>query len=566
MGGRKRNKRNKVRRAKALADPKSDLNIPADFGSSFPPRLTLSSKKSKGNRLQKSMLLQMPHEIFRAIIFRIPIGSKSLQRVSLTGKSILSPLYSLENVAFAKSHILYQAKQFRYIGKFLRNENVAKNWCHLPLNYKTAAYEILFETKVFNRMPLDDTFHMWADWPLSADMAVVVIKRLCAGDGKTPPQIKPNHNCNRIIEWALRFGQSRVVEYLLSFNEVVENLNSAHEYMEKFERGKIKKALIETLFSNPIFDPSADENFLFLWAISNEYINLVRKFLADPRIDPTVYQNRALGTALKKQSLEIVEALLTHPAVDPSAICSYGFFFGYFAMPALELACSSRNVAIVKLLFAHPRINVTTDDWVFAVDSGMTAIIEIFLEKLDPVANDFFLLMEVAKTENIFFCKAVIRDSRVQEKMDQLAALLDRKLWRLLNDLCKPVWSKMTPVNEESYLQVRSILLAADNICPEFSDNMIYYVRIHYFESFSIVARTGFEWDIGLDGHNGVKVAVEEGLYDLLKLLISDNRVNVGANDNFALREANEKGNRRMVKLLLTKVDGTCIGRKNESK
>ena len=73
--------------------------------------------------------------------------------------------------------------------------------------------------------------------------------------------------------------------------------------------------LIKRLLADPNVDPAADDNFAIRWAAENGCTEIVKLLLADPRVDPVAENNKPIKWAANWKQIEVVKLLLADPRV-----------------------------------------------------------------------------------------------------------------------------------------------------------------------------------------------------------------------------------------------------------
>lgn len=129
-------------------------------------------------------------------------------------------------------------------------------------------------------------------------------------------------------------------------------------------------------------DPSIDNNKAFIWACSNNHIEIVKLLLIDIRVDPAVLNNKAIRYASSVGHNEIVKLLLANEKVDPTAINN----------EAIKSASRYNKLEVVKMLLSDERVNpcASNNEAIYdAIDKGLDDIMNLLLEskKMDLSIN-----------------------------------------------------------------------------------------------------------------------------------------------------------------------------------
>lgn len=183
------------------------------------------------------------------------------------------------------------------------------------------------------------------------------------------------------------------------------------------------RAVVELLLRDPRVDPSADDNFLLVWACENCDWNLLHCLLDDPRVDPSARSSKALQNAARSGRLPLVDRLLSDPRVCISVP----------ANGALVVAAENGHDAVVERLLADPRITPTYgvasaagedatsvrqalhDAMAAAALTGHLAVLDLLLAdaRVDPAANDNAAIKAALRSRQASVFFRLLDDPRV---------------------------------------------------------------------------------------------------------------------------------------------------------
>ena len=158
-----------------------------------------------------------------------------------------------------------------------------------------------------------------------------------------------------------------------------------------------KVEVLRLLREDTFIDWSANNNFIFKWAILNGAVKVVEELLT--RVDPSFGANTPIGLASEHGWVEIVEMLLADPSVDPSADDNY----------AIGLAAFNNRVEVVKLLLADDRVDPSADDnWAIrkAAELGHTEVVRLLMK--DQRVDCIKVLKLAAKNNDIELVKQLV--------------------------------------------------------------------------------------------------------------------------------------------------------------
>lgn len=100
---------------------------------------------------------------------------------------------------------------------------------------------------------------------------------------------------------------SVVLNWLLCFKIVDDKRQLANE-------------IIFSMFKNPKFDPSNDNNAAIRYSVYCEDMEAIKFLLNDDRVDPTVNSGELIRRVCQKGNMEILRLLLSHPRADLNVV------------------------------------------------------------------------------------------------------------------------------------------------------------------------------------------------------------------------------------------------------
>ncbi|KAI9341221.1 ankyrin repeat-containing domain protein [Obelidium mucronatum] len=345
----------------------------------------------------------LPTELIREILLKIPITGFNLRSIGLASKHVLAP-FVYTNISLSRDHILYSfaASTMTDFCTFTETVKEKGSWTILPLNYQAAFYgQVLAEPSTGQGWTLSEVKveNMWSRQ--GAPSMTKMVQRLFRDTEDFDPAV----SSNRILRWSINW---RALE------------------------------LTYLLLDDPRVDPSDIENTAVILAVSRGLTDLFKRLLKDKRVDPSDRQNLALRLACESDRTEMVKLLLEDPRVDPSPVYNnnYNMFVSMNPNYPLSAAVKYRNIEIVELLLNHPRVNpmdhngfytdyyfqefpdpTLPSDWplLTAIHLGFHEITRLFLEspRVDPSFLDNVALRLAVYKRNFQVVELLLRDPRV---------------------------------------------------------------------------------------------------------------------------------------------------------
>ena len=93
-------------------------------------------------------------------------------------------------------------------------------------------------------------------------------------------------------------------------------------FLEAVEQDNI--FLVKRLLRDSDVDPAAKNNYSIRWAAENGHTEIIKLLLADPRVDPAADNNYAIRIAAENGHAEVVKLLLADPRVKKHILASKG--------------------------------------------------------------------------------------------------------------------------------------------------------------------------------------------------------------------------------------------------
>jgi hypothetical protein len=140
-------------------------------------------------------------------------------------------------------------------------------------------------------------------------------------------------------------GRLADVQRMLESGEVPVNGKLSEALWLAAENGHVD--VVEYLFRQPLFDPSAYWNLAVRLAAGRGHLAVVERLLQDKRVDPSADDNYAVRLAAREGHLAVVERLLQDERVDPSADNN----------DAVRLAATINHLAVVDRLLEDDRVD-----------------------------------------------------------------------------------------------------------------------------------------------------------------------------------------------------------------
>lgn len=180
------------------------------------------------------------------------------------------------------------------------------------------------------------------------------------------------------IEEACKYGKKEVVELLMKDPRV--DINDYQIIYAAFEEDQ--KEIVELIINNDKFDPSKENNNIFIKACISGYTEIVKKLLRDPRVNPCDQNNKAIICASEQEN-GIFEILMDDSRIDPS--CEDGIVF--------ENVCAVGNQYMVGKLLEDSRV--------------------------DPSLNDNIGLYRAMKYNNVEVVNILLKDNRIKKALQE---------------------------------------------------------------------------------------------------------------------------------------------------
>jgi ankyrin repeat protein len=162
----------------------------------------------------------------------------------------------------------------------------------------------------------------------------------------------------------------------------------------------------------------SDTHTILQFACQFGFTGIVKVLLDDLDVDPSKNFHSAFITACKFGHDEIVSLLLHHPKICPSANENEGIAkaaaYGHYSVlclllndPIVDPSCLGRNTPLIRAMIGHhiQCVKLLLDD-----------------ERVDPSADDNFLLRELASIGEVDLIGIVLKDSRVRVEEHLISA------------------------------------------------------------------------------------------------------------------------------------------------
>ena len=340
---------------------------------------------------------------------------------------------------------------------------------------------------------------------------------------------------NWLLRWACFRGLSEAVEALLE-DKRFDPAWDDNEYVVLASCYGGPKT-VKLLISDPRVDPSANDNAAIREAARDGKLEAVRLLMEDPRVDPSALKNEAIHRASMAHDGDMVELLLQDPRVDPSSDENFAICEACDSSDPHDMCRTDKQVKTVLTLLNDPRVNPAAEDNtpVCNASTGLPEVLYLLLmdPRVDPAANDneaFFEARDHRRVENMVM---LAKDPRV----DPISSAIENGWTDLILDLLKEGYAN--PAANDN----RSIRYACRNgtSWEEAGNVMLDVVRL---------LLTDERVDPTAQNDYAIRKASEDGLLDVVRLLLEDGRANPAAENNAAVRIAQERGHNDIVELL----------------
>jgi ankyrin repeat protein len=371
------------------------------------------------------------------------------------------------------------------------------------------------------------------------------IVKLLLDDGR----VNPGADGNRSLQMACWHGYTEIVNLLLQHPSVDATSEENQPFITACSKGHWD--VVTLLLMDPSINPSVRDNEAFRLACRGGHVEVVKLLLDDDRIDPIANENEAFQLAAASGSLETVSILLKDPRVDPASNGNR----------AIELAASFGHCTVVQLLSRHPMVHIRdTATFSLAVQEEYPDIVHTLLNQFGDYLRDEEMencqaaFANACGNDNVSIVEELLEfgvDPTFQDNYSFMMACEHdsyRTARRLL--LLEPV-RKSLDVNSCAMraakycaLEVISLLLEDPRLTFGFTDGILLRIAITC-QSLDVMEKLMKHPKIELDkyGQSCFELACKFQSSKILKLLLSNENVNVAANCSrgvrFAIRRCN---------------------------
>ncbi|ORY48069.1 ankyrin [Rhizoclosmatium globosum] len=247
------------------------------------------------------------------------------------------------------------------------------------------------------------------------------------------------------------------------------------------------------------------------------------------KVDPSFNNNNAIRVCCNHGHLSLLERLLQDPRTDPSVLNN----------SPVRLAAQNGYLEIVQFLAKDPRVTLSDSDssaLALACEHGQEEVVEFLLQEgsSDPTAFDNANLIDSVRFGNWNIVELLIEDGRVNIESHEYLVVtnaVDERRQDIINLILTRYSSTTHPILE----LLQSVIELDTSRLQEFLENDHYDHTLH------------------IGGLAALLLAIEAGNIPIIKLLLSDSRVDPFTFDGEcrALTYACHSGKMDVVKTLL---------------
>lgn len=338
--------------------------------------------------------------------------------------------------------------------------------------------------------------------------------------------------------------------------------------------------IIKSLLYNDRFDPLTENNFLMATAAKYEYQEIIKFLLMDNRIDVNVGNGKPLYRACMLQSHEMIKLLLGHPKLKITKSI----------MSILISCCEFGKDISAQLLLEDGRFDPSINNnkaIIEAARNGMKEVVKILLkdDRVDPSDQDNEAIVAACsdldkndknyitnrnnKTEIV---KLLLLDKRVDPFAKNNLSFITAcrsGYYEIVSLLVEKIKSRINTIDNTLHELNLNNSVALIDVCTR-PTNKYKDSHDNYKERIEIVKLfLDYEKDLIFDPsyrHNiAIIRACESGYYEIVELLLMDQRVNPSDQYNLAIIMASQNGHDNIVSLLMKDPRVNPADQNNES-
>ena len=359
-------------------------------------------------------------------------------------------------------------------------------------------------------------------------------------------RICPNRRNNEVLRVAASWGHVEIVKVLLKDLRVDPtdstegpvrhirmgplqlacNIRTQERWSDyRYDKGQLD--VIKLLLDDPRIDPSVFDDAAMRCATETRNIEAIKLLLSCPKFNVcSDYNQNMLILSCKENDIDLLEMLMADKRFDPS----------YNNNKAIKEACSNGRGNVVKILLKDSRINPSDNENIalkLAVLKGYSGIVELLLgdHRINNVDFDTLIWMSISGN-HIHVLYTLLSDPRIipikcdmklikhiisEKRTEIIALLLSSHKFNISSDHIEFMLFKAC---EDSYIELIKLLLSDSRLNLSYDSNLLIE-------------------------------ASRKGWVEIVEILLSDSRIYPSNNKNKALSEASTEGHVKIVELLL---------------